>query len=180
MTEETKELLQYKQNFWNDNIQYKEIIKKKLLNNHKILVALDSPDLDPDEQPDAYIGTHILGHYVLPEVKTQAVNMICYETSFTEQPKYNQVMKYGQIIFYILCDPKNIIDRSTGIERHDLISALLTTQFNWSNDFGAQIHLVSDRPYAVDSNKYVLRTLVFEQISPNTTTKNGKMMNYVR
>lgn len=98
----------------------------------------------------------------------------------TEQPRGNSTQKYQQIIFYILADPKNIYDRETGIARHDLIAALIQDEFDWSNDFGFQVHLVSDRPYAVDSNKYVLRTLIFEQVTPNGYSNLGNIVNKVR
>lgn len=46
--------------------------------------------------------------------------------------------------------------------------------FNWTNLFGAQIHLVSDVPSVIDSD-YSCRTLVFEQETDNNLakTKNG-------
>lgn len=174
------EVIQYKKEHGRDNIYYKQIIKKRLINNQLILQALDAPDLDPEEDPGDYVGKYIIPFYVLPDVKTQAQNIICFETSFTEQPRYNTTDKYQQIIFYILADPKNIYDRKTGIARHDLLAALIQDQFDWSNYFGFQVHLVSDRPYAVDSNKYVLRTLIFEQVTPNGYSNMGNIINKVR
>ena len=175
-----KQMIQYKKQNGREDIFYKEIIKKKLVNNQLILTALDAPDLDPEDDPDAYVGKYIIPYYVLPDVKTQAQNIICFETSMTEQPRYNTTQKYQQIIFYILADPKNIYDRETGIARHDLLAALIQDEFDWSNDFGFQVHLVSNRPYAVDSNKYVLRTLIFEQTTPNGYSNLGDVVNKVR
>lgn len=48
------------------------------MNNQLILTALDAPDLDPEDDPDAYVGKYIIPYYVLPEVKTQAQNIICF------------------------------------------------------------------------------------------------------
>ena len=87
-------------------------------------------------------------------------------------------MKLGQIIFYIVCDNKDIFDKDTGIARHDLLAALIVDEFNWCNDFGTQIKLVSDRPSAIDS-QYVGRTLIFEQMTPNSIVKNGRTYNYI-
>lgn len=174
------EVISYKKEQGRENIFYKEIIKKKLIDNPLILEAIDAPDLDPEEDPDAYVGKYLLPYYTIPEVKTQAQNYICFETSFTEHPRGNITQKYQQIIFYILADPKNIYDRKTGIARHDLIAALIQDEFDWGNDFGFQVHLVSDRPYTVDSNKYVLRTLTFEQVTPNGYSNMGNIINKVR
>ena len=83
-----------------------------------------------------------------------------------------------EIIFYIVCDNKDILDPSTGIARHDMLAALITDEFNWCNDFGLQIKLISDRPSAIDS-QYVGRTLVFEQITPNSIVQAGRVYNNI-
>ena len=85
-------------------------------------------------------------------------------------------MKYGQIIFYIICDREEIYDEKTGIARHDLLAALITDEFNWTNMFGTQIHLISDKPVAID-NQYVGRTLIFEQTTTNSIIKDKKVVN---
>ena len=178
MSKEIKdELISYKYNVGSDNIQYKEIIKNKLINNDRIIHSLNNRDLDPD-CPDDYYGENILPYYLLVDVQTQSKNYICFETSFNEVARYNDVLKQGQIIFYIVCDNKDIVDKDTGIARHDLLAALITNEFNWSNDFGTQIKLISDRPSAIDS-QYVGRTLIFEQQTPNSIVQNGKMYNYI-
>jgi hypothetical protein len=88
-------------------------------------------------------------------------------------------MKLGQVIFYIICNNKDILDKETGIARHDLLAALITDEFDWTNLFGTQVKLVSDRPTAIDA-QYVGRTLIFEQTTPNSIVKNGKVINTVR
>jgi hypothetical protein len=176
MTENIKkDLVSYKTNVGSDNIQYKETIKKKLINNSAIILSLNNQDLDP-ECPDDYYGENILPYYLLVDVQQKSRNYICFETSFDEVPRYNDVMKLGQIIFYIVCDNKDIFDKNTGIARHDLLAALITDEFNWCNDFGTQIKLVSDRPTAIDA-QYVGRTLVFEQTTPNSIVKGGRVYN---
>ena len=178
MTEEIKnKLVEYKNNVGSDNIQYKETIKEKLINNSAIIHSLNNKDLDPDS-PDDYYGENILPYYLLVDVQQKSKNYICFETSFDEVARYNDVMKLGKIIFYIVCDNKDIFDKDTGIARHDLLAALITDEFNWCNDFGTQIKLVSDRPSAIDS-QYVGRTLIFEQMTPNSIVKNGRTYNYI-
>lgn len=156
----------YKKRSGNDNIFYKEIIKQKLMDNAQIIRAIANEKLDP-ECPEDYLGENILPYYLLTNTQTVAQNYICYETSFTNVLDGNRILKQGQIIFYILCAEKNIYDKETGIARHDLLAALIEDEFNWCTDFGTQLKLVSDRPYATDG-AFVLRTLTFEQ-----TTTNG-------
>lgn len=172
---EIQEIIEKKKRYENDDIYYKEKIKNKLINNKKIIYSINNTDLDMD-CPGDYIGENILPYYLIPDVQSKTQNYICFETAFTEVPRYNDVFKLGQIIFYIICDNKNIYDKTFGIARHDLLSALITDEFNWSNIFGTQIHLVSNKPMALDYH-YVGRTLVFEQTSPNSIVKNGMLYN---
>lgn len=175
INQDIQDIIKYKKQKGNDNIQYKETIKEKLINNSKIIHSLNNTDLDPD-CPDDYYGENILPYYLIVNVQENVKNFICFETSFDEVARYNKIMKLGQVIFYIICDNKNILDKKTGIARHDLLAALITDEFDWSNLFGTQVHLVSDRPMAVDA-QYVGRTLIFEQTTTNSIVKDGKVYN---
>lgn len=176
--QDIQKIIEYKKHHENDNIYYKELIKNKLINNSKIIHSLNNKNLDPDCPAD-YMGENILPFYLFVNTQTEAKHYICFETSFTEVARYNNVMKLGRVIFYILCDNKDIYDKYSGIARHDLLAALITEEFNWSNIFGTQIHLVSDQPMIIDSS-FAGRTLVFEQMSPNSITKNGMIYNNSR
>ena len=96
-------------------------------------------------------------------------------SSFTEEPRYNKVDKYALITFRICVYHEFNIEPTTGIARHDLIGSIIRERFNWSNIFGRQCKLVSDKPGASDTN-YVTRTLTFQVVSTNgiyQTDKNG-------
>ena len=170
-----EDLDKYKDNAGSDNIQYKEIINYKLTKNLKIIHLLNNTDLGISNATEHY-GVNILPYYLLVDAQTESKNYICFETSFDEVNRANDIMKLGRIIFYIICDNKDIIVPDIEIARHDLLAALITDEFNWCNDFGTQIKLVSDRPSAIDS-QYVGRTLIFEQITPNSIIKNGRVYN---
>ena len=174
---EIQEIIEYKKHYENDNIYYKEIIKNKLINNKKIIYSLNNKDLDIDCPAD-YMGENILPFYMLVGTQTKAQHYICFETSFEEISRYNKVMKIGRVVFYILCDNKDIYDSKSGIARHDLLAALITDEFNWTNMFGTQIQLVSDVPTVIDSN-YAGRTLVFEQTTTNSIIKNKNIVNKI-
>ena len=173
--EDLQKIINYKKEYENDNIYYKEIIKNKLINNSNIIKALNNSDLDPDCPAD-YLGENILPYYLIVETQGIPKNYICFETAFDELPRYNKLMKFGQVIFYIICDEKTIYDKNTGIARHDLLAALIADEFNWTNMFGTQIKLVSDKPVAID-NAYVGRTLIFEQTTTNNIIKDKKVVN---
>lgn len=158
-----------------DDIRYKELIKKSLIDNELIIYLLNNKELEESEaDPSDYLGVNILPYYIIHPTQHNVQNFICYETSVRELERFNSNMKIQQIIFYVLCEEKNNIEKRTGIARHDLLSALLLDIFNWSNIFGCKIHCVSNVPSVVDSD-YACRTLIFEQTTDNNLakTRNG-------
>ncbi len=75
----------------------------------------------------------------------------------------------------VLCDVHDIIDPDTGLARHDLIGSIIRERFNWSNIFGTQVKLVSNKESVTDNN-YITRTMIFQGLTPNSivrTDKNG-------
>ena len=176
--EQIQELRQYKTVVDDDNIRFKEVIKKTLIEDPLIIYLLNNKELEESEaDPSDYLGVNILPFYMVHPTQHNVSNFICYEVQFKETPRYNDALKYVDIVFYILCEEKNNIEKVTGIARHDLIGARLRTLFNWTNKFGTQCHIVSDYPNVVD-NDYAIRTLTFEMTMPLdiVKTKNGVSM----
>ena len=172
----TSEQLSYLRNLKtlndNDNIRFKEIIKKKLIDDPMIIYLLNNKELEDSEaDPSDYLGVNILPYYLIHSTQHNCQNYICYEIQTREEHRFNKVLKIGQVIFYVLCDEKNNIEKNTGIARHDLISALIINSFNWTNLFGKQVHLVSDIPSVTDTD-YATRTLTFEGEMPNNLVKS--------
>ena len=156
-----------------DNIRIKDIIKKKLIDNEMIIYALNNKELEEQEaDPSDYLDTNILPYYLIHPTLHNVQNFICIEVQTREEVRYNNTVKMIEIMFYILCDEKNGIDKNTGIARHDLLAALITHDFNWTNLFGKQIHLVADVPSVTD-NDYSTRTLTFEGEFPNNIVKSN-------
>lgn len=158
-----------------DDIRYKEIIKKTLINNELIIYLLNNKELDDaGADPSDYLGINILPYYLIHPTQHNVQNYICYEVETREVDPYNTNMKILRIVFYVLCEEKNNIEKKTGIARHDLIAALLIDIFNWTNLFTNRLYLVSDIPSVVDDD-YACRTLIFEQTTDNNLakTRNG-------
>ncbi len=145
-----------------DNIRFKEIIKKALIDDPLILYLLNNKELeDIGADPSDYLGVNILPAFLIHPTQTNVQNFICYEVNFEETPRYNDTLMYVQVVFYILCEEKNNIEKMTGIARHDLIGARIKRIFNWTNKFGTQCHITSDIPSVTD-NDYATRTLTFQ------------------
>lgn len=182
--DDTKALQSWITRVDSDDIMIKEKIKDELVKNKQIIHVLHNKDLEAqDASPGDYYGVNILPFYTIEPTQTNVQNFICFETQWEEEPNYSRNVynytnrkklrqfKLQQIVFHILCHVADIVDEDTGIPRHDLLAALITRQFNWTNMFGKKIHVVSSRPSTVD-NKYVARTLIFEQFTDNELVKS--------
>lgn len=181
--EQLQELLQYKTKMDDDNVRFKEIIKRTLIEDPLIIYLLNNKEFEESEaDPSDYLGVNILPLYMIHPTQHNVQNFICYEVQFKETPRYNDTLMYVDVIFYILCEEKNAIEKQTGIARHDLIAARLKTIFNWTNKFGTQCHLTSDIPSVTD-NDYATRTLTFEMVMPKDIVKtkggNSTVINRV-
>lgn len=180
--DDRQRLLVFKDRPDNDDIKVKEKIKQVLLGDKYILHVLGNEELEADVEDDGtnadeYYGVNILPFYLVSPSQSSASAFICYETSF-EKRRYdaNKLKKNLNIIFYILVDQKVIKDPDTGIARHDLLAALITDKFNWTNYFGEKIHLIQDIPSTVDV-QYACRMLVFEQSTDDSIVKTGRTLD---
>ena len=173
--EQIQELRQYKTVMDDDNVRFKEIIKRNLIEDPLIIYLLNNKELEEeDADPSDYLGINILPAYMIHPTQHNVQNFICYEVQFKETPRYNDTLMYVDVIFYVLCEEKNNIEKLTGIARHDLIGARIKHIFNWTNKFGSQCHVVSDVPSVTD-NDYATRTVTFELTMPKdiVKTKDG-------
>ena len=176
--EDTEKLLTLKTNMDSDDIRIKEKIKEILLNNKFILHVIDDKELEANVEDDGtgadeYFGTHILPYFLINPVQHAAETYIGYEVSYNNTDRYSRVSssyKELAITFQILSNYKVLINAETGIPKHDLLAALITDQFNFSNYFGESIYLISNQPSVVD-NDFACRTLVFRQTTDNNLVK---------
>ena len=164
-----------------DNIKYKHIIRKALLNCPELLYALNNKELESelfDEdgnllidkdtgellgEVDRYFGdnSNIRPSLFIPDTQTTVNSYVCYQVMFDELPRYQNIYKYNEIIFNIFVNGKDRTDKLTGIPRHDLIASIIRERFNWSSIFGMQSKLISSKESITD-NDYVVRTLIFQ------------------
>jgi len=177
-----------------DNIVFKQKIKNELLNCPELLYALNEQSLESelfdeegninyDGEWDLYFSSalgdgNIRPYLYIPQTQDETRNFLCYQTSFDEIPRYNSVEKYALITFTIIINGSDRIDKFTGLPRHDLMASIIREHFNWSNIFGTQCHIVSNKETITDNN-YLVRTLVFKSTNLNNivytnTDSHGK------
>lgn len=174
--DDKKYLLEFRKKLDNDDCRLKQEIKERLLANRYILHVINNTNLESiDAPPNDYFNVNILPYFIIPGTQTETQNYVCYETAWQKMP--NGVSKLQQINFYILCERSNGIDKDTSLPRHDLLSALIEADFNWTELSCGRISLVSSRPNITDNN-YITRTLTFECNTDRNLVKtiNGKPM----
>lgn len=173
--EQIRELQQYNKVPDDDNTRIKKIIKSTIIEDPLILYLLNNRGLEEaDADPSDYLGVNILDYYLIHPTQHNVQNYICVGTDYNENPRYNDGLKYQIITFYILCEEKNLVEKYTGLPRHDLIAARIKNSINWTNKFGTQCILFDDRESVTD-NDYATRTLKFQMITAKNLvkTKNG-------
>lgn len=131
---------------------------------------------------DRYFGdnSNIRPYLFIPNTQTDVKNYVCYQVSFDELPRYQNMQKYTEITFNIFVNGEDRTDKLTGIPRHDLIASIIREKFNWSNIFGMQTHLISSKESVTDNN-YLVRTLIFQITDVNsiTYTPLGEKSSYI-
>ena len=180
-----------------ENILYKKKIEKALLSNPCLLYALNEKTLEPElfdddgninwewnkekreYEPlgewDRYFSDtagdgNILPYLFIPDTQTK------------DTVRYQPGLKETLVTFTIFVHGNDRMDKLTGIPRHDLIASIIRERFAWSNIFGMQTHIISNRESTTDNN-YVVRTLVFQLTDLNSKVQTpyggqSQMMNY--
>ena len=151
-----------------DIISIKRLIKQKLIADTDILEALNNKDIDLDS-PDEFLDTNIFGFIRIPQTQDTVRNFICFTVDDIEEDRYNEVIKVQYIQFNCICHLDDI-KTDYGIDRHDLLGALVRQNFNWTNMFGLQFKLIYNKESTVDSD-YYCRTLNFMAQKPNSLNK---------
>ena len=183
-----EKLIDYTKNSDDMNIRIKEIIKDSLLKCPELLYALhnvayedelfdEDGNLLEDGDWSVYFGDNIRPYVFFPETQTEVKNYLCFKVDYAESPRYNAIEKYIDIVFLIIVNGKDIVDKHTGIPRHDLISSILRDKFSWTNIFGNQCKITENKEGSTD-NDYVMRTMAFRMTATNSILKNGKVINY--
>lgn len=179
-------LLAYRNTPDDDNIRYKQKIKTALKECPELLYCLhekkfekelfnEDGTFNDEGNIEKYFGatSNIRDFLSIPDVQTDAKSIICYQTYFNSEPKYNAMEKYAVIAFTIFVYSTDNSDPETGIARHDLLASIIREKFNWSNIFGATCEIISDKEGVSDTN-YVTRTITFRTTVTKSVVRTGK------
>ena len=154
-----------------DIIEMKRLIKQKLIDDRDVLEVLNNPNIDLDS-PDEFLDDNIYAFIRVPKIQDTVRNFICFTVDDIEENRWNEVMKTQYLQFYCI---SHLDDMKTeyGIDRHDLLGYLVRDIMNWTNIFGLQFKLLSNKEKTMDGD-YYCRVLTFEATKPNHLNK-GRM-----
>jgi hypothetical protein len=150
-----------------DIIEMKRLIKQTLIADTDVLEALHA-GIDIDS-PDEFLDNNIYDFIRIPQTQDTVRNFICFTVDDIEENRFNEVIKTQYIQFHVIC---HLDDMKTeyGISRHDLLGYLIRDIFHWTNIFGLQFKLITNKESTVDSD-YYCRTLQFKAEKPNMLNK---------
>lgn len=176
-SEQIKQLREYRNKPDKDDVFYKELVKKELLKDERLIYLLNNKELeDAEAENDEYFGINILPFFLIAPTQSSTKNYICFETSVENVSRMNSIIKFQQLHFYVLCHESDNVVKELGSARHDLIASVLIDLFQGSNLFGTQMKLMMNKPSTTD-NHYATRTITFSQETPNYVMNNGKVKN---
>ena len=156
------------QNIQDDIIDMKRKIKRKLIENPDIVEALHNTDIDEDS-PDELLDTNIFGFIRIPHTQDTVRNFICVTIDDIEDHQSNTHMKIQYLKFTVISHLDDI-KTPYGADRHDLLGFLVRDSFNWTDLFGLQFKMISNKESTIDGD-YYCRTLIFESTQLNSLNK---------
>lgn len=150
-----------------DSISYdKQIILEDLYKDPDIFEVLHNEKLVKlNAPPEDYHNVNIFSYLKIPDAQSTVKNFICFEVNDTESVKSNSIMINKQVIFRTISH-KDDVETLYGIDRQDLLAALIKERFQWSNLLGTQLVKTYDSG-KVAENGYYYRNMYFEQVAPN-------------
>lgn len=150
-----------------DSITYdKRKILEDLYKDSDIFELLNNKELQSMSAcPEDYYNVNIYSFLKIPEAQSKVKNFICFEVNDTETVDSNDIMILKQVIFRTISH-KDDVSTLWGIDRQDLLAALIKERFQWSNILGTQLVKRYDSG-KVAENGYYYRNIYFEQIAPN-------------
>ena len=164
---------------YDDIERYKYLIMKLLTEDQDILNTLHNKDLeikyrneDGIINGDAYRDVNIYSFLKIPDSQSVVKNFICFEVDDVEIPRYSEVLIEKNIIFRTISHEDDY-KTDWGVNRQDLLAAIIKSKFDWSNVFGMHIEKVYDKG-RVAENGYYYREFIFETTVLNNLVNKAK------
>jgi hypothetical protein len=140
-------------------------IMELLTSNQDLLNALHHPEHRYEGEPldgDVFRNNGIYDHMKLPNLKTNIYNSVCFEV---DEIRYEGSPTF-EIRFRTVSHENDCVT-DYGVNRQDLLAAIIVHDFDWSNTLGFQLEKYSDIG-AITDDDYYYREVVYLQRSANS------------
>lgn len=152
----------------------KKKIMTMLVSNEKIFKLIDNKDISfeyCDDLINKNVFPHIKVNFTSQETETYIGIKIDYPSICN-----NEIYKNYRLTVMILSNNSHL-KTHTGESRTDLLGEEIIKVFNWREDLGFRVELISDTEDPFDTNFYY-RRLIFKSIASNSM--NGGIKNNAR
>lgn len=156
---------------YDDIERYKYLIMKILTEDKDIINTLHNKDLE-GKSGDAYRDVNIYSFLKIPGSQSVVKNFICFEVDDVEVPRYSETLIKKHIIFRTISHEDDYVT-GWGVDRQDLLAAIIKSKFDWSNIFGMHVEKVYDKG-RVAENGYYYREFIYETTVLNNLVNKAK------
>ena len=138
---------------------------------------LDDKEKDKTHNGECYKDINIFNYLRIPDIQDVVKTYICFEVDDMEVPQMNQNLMIRNITFRTVAY-QDECPTDYGINRADLLGAIIKDRFDWSNLFGIHMTKIVDQGNLLESGFYY-RELVYklelpnDMYSMNTNTKGA-------
>ena len=153
-----------------DVITYKNKIMNKLCSIPDVVTLINNPKITQSNANDMK-DINIFSRMKIPNATLEVKNYICFDFNSKTYSR-NEVLKNVIINIAVICHESDI--KTVWGNRHDVLGGVIIDVFNWSDFLGFELELVSDNENILENNYYV-RTLKFQNLSPNSLSNGVKM-----
>lgn len=143
---------------------YKDLILQDLKKDSDLLELFNNHDLSLS-RPEDFINTNIFPFLKIPDTQSIVKNILCFDLDVTETLYKNEYKATYELIFRCLCHSDEV-ETPWGVNRHDLMAAIIKDRYCYSNILGPQLIKEVDKSYVAEG-PYYYRVLKFHSTQNN-------------
>lgn len=143
---------------------YKNLILDDIKKDSDLLELFNNPELSVT-RPEDFVNTNILSVLKIPHSQSVVKNFLCFELDELEAIYGNNHKASYELTFRCVCH-EDEVETPWGINRHDLMAAIIKDRFCYSNILGPLLTKTMDKGYVAE-NTYYYRVLKFQTIQNN-------------
>lgn len=150
---------------------YKDLILTDLTKDQDLLELLNNKTLLLS-RPNDFYNTNIFSFLKIPDAQSTVKNFLCFELDTVDTVTANSHKAVYELVFRCITHVDDV-ETPWGMNRHDLMAAIIKDRFTYSNILGTQLEKTQDKGYTAESS-YYYRVIRFH------TTQNNDLRQLQR